>query len=114
MLFVLYLYFVTILKRLLTSNSFVFPTTIKIGTWTKNIYDATLSQYKVMCTKWMLGTGGGDGRSTMFESWDDKKLNKYNVTKDTYDHTDVQSRPSILVNNYHLSPPLSNDDLSMG
>ena len=72
-----------------------------IGTWTKNIFDTTLAQYKVMCTKWFLGTGGGDGRSTMFEAWDDEKLQKYNVTEDTYDHTDIRSRPSILINNYH-------------
>ena len=54
-----------------------------------------------MCTKWFLGTGGGDGRSTMFESWDDEKMKKYNITEDSYDHTDVGSRPSILINNYH-------------
>ena len=54
-----------------------------------------------MCTKWFLGTGGGDGRSTMFESWDDAKLDKYKIRDETYDHTDVAARPSILVNNYH-------------
>lgn len=70
-------------------------------TWTKNLYEATLSQYKVMYTNWFLGTGGGDGCSTMFESYDDEKIKKYNLTEETYDHIDVGARPSILVNNYH-------------
>ena len=48
-----------------------------------------------------MGTCGGDDRSTMFEAWDDEKLEKYNVTEDTYDHIDIRSRPSILINNYH-------------
>ena len=54
-----------------------------------------------MCTKWFLGTGGGDGQSTMFESWDDAKLTKYNINVDEYDHTDVAERPTILIDNYH-------------
>ena len=37
----------------------------------------------------------------MFESWDDEKLKKYNITVDDYDHIDVAERPSILINNYH-------------
>ena len=52
-----------------------------------------------MYTKWFLGTGGGDGPSTIFESWDDGKLKRYNVTEETYDHTDVGACPSILVDN---------------
>jgi len=32
---------------------------ITIGTWTKNVFDNTISQYKAMITKWFLGTGGG-------------------------------------------------------
>ena len=58
-------------------------------------------QYKAMCTKWFLGTGGGDGRLTMFENWDEEKFAKYNVTMDSYDHHDVAKRPSILIDNYH-------------
>lgn len=54
-----------------------------------------------MCTKLFLGTGGGDGRSTMFESWNDAKLKKYSISVDDYDHTDVAEQPSILINNYH-------------
>ena len=54
-----------------------------------------------MCTTWFLGTGGGNGWSTMFQSWDDAKLDKYNVSDELYDHTDVAARPNIFVNNYH-------------
>ena len=54
-----------------------------------------------MCSKWYLGTGGGDGRSTFFESWDEAKLSKYSVDPSSYDHTNISSRPSILINQYH-------------
>ena len=54
-----------------------------------------------MCTKWFLGTGGGDGRITMFENWDADKFKRYNISKDSYDHHDVGARPSILIDNYH-------------
>ena len=37
----------------------------------------------------------------MFENWDAVKLVKYDVDPDEYDHTDMASRPSILINNYH-------------
>ena len=54
-----------------------------------------------MCTKWFLGTGGGDGRITMFENWDEDKFKRYNISKDSYDHHDVGARPTILIDNYH-------------
>ena len=62
-----------------------------------------MAQYKVMITKWFLGTGGGDGRSTFFENWDDAKFEKYNIDPDEYDHTNMSERPSILINNYHTN-----------
>ena len=50
-----------------------------------------MMQYKAMCTKWCLRTGGGDGRLTMFDNWDEERFAKYNVTMDSYNHN---------VNNY--------------
>ena len=52
-----------------------------------------------MITKWFLGTGGGDGRSTYFENWDDAKFDKYSIYPDEYDHTNMAERPSILIDN---------------
>ena len=72
-----------------------------LGSWAKHVYTNTLSQYKAMCCKWYSGTGGGDGRSTFFESWDLSKLNKYSIDPSQYDHTNVSSRPSILIDSYH-------------
>ena len=60
-----------------------------------------MTQYRNMMTKWFLGTGGRDGRSTLFENWDAVKLEKYDIDPDEYDHTNMASRPSILINNYH-------------
>ena len=54
-----------------------------------------------MCTKWFLGTGGGDGCTSMFENWDEAKYEKYGVDMDTYDHHDVSKRPTVLINLYH-------------
>ena len=54
-----------------------------------------------MCTKWFLGTGGGDGRTHMFENWDEAKYEKYGLDMDTYDHHDVSKRPTVLINLYH-------------
>ena len=71
------------------------------GTWTKNCFDNTMTQFRNMITKWFLGTGGGDGRSTLFENWDAVKLEKYDIDPDEYDHTNMASRPSILINKYH-------------
>ena len=60
-----------------------------------------MAQYKAMTTKWFLGTGGGDGRSTFFENWDDAKFIKYAIDPDDYDHTNMAERSSILIDNYH-------------
>ena len=44
-----------------------------------------------MCTKWFLGTGGGDERTNMSENWDDAKYEKYGIDKDIYDHHHVSN-----------------------
>ena len=56
--------------------------------------------YKATLKDWFKGTGGGSGASTMFEAWDDEKLSHHNIDPDTYDHTDISNRPSILIQNY--------------
>ena len=47
-----------------------------------------------------MGTGGGSGDSTLFEDWSKEKLNKYDIDVQTYDHTNVHNRPSILIDSY--------------
>ena len=49
----------------------------------------------------VFGNRRGDGRSTLFENWDAVKLEKYDINPDEYDHTNMASRPSILIDNYH-------------
>ena len=52
-------------------------------------------------TRWHYkGTGGGGRLSTEFEGWNDEKLDKYNIDLDTYDHTNIGSRPAVLINGY--------------
>ena len=60
-----------------------------------------MAKYKIMMTKWFLGTGGGDGCSTFFENWDDAKLDKYSIDPDEYDHSNMVESPSILIDNYY-------------
>ena len=36
----------------------------------------------------------------MFEGWSDSKLEHFDINPDTYDHTDVKSRPAVLIENY--------------
>ena len=60
-----------------------------------------MAKYKIMMTKWFLGTGGGDGCSNFFENSDYTKLDKYSIDLDEYDHTNMVERPSILIDNYH-------------
>ena len=57
---------------------------------------------------------GGDGRSTLFENWDAVKLKKYDVDPDEYDHTNMASRPSILIDNYHTHKTPKYDPLDAG
>ena len=66
----------------------------------KKTYDDVLIEYKAILKLWYKGTGGGSGDSTLFEDWDQEKLDKYDVDVDIYDHTKVSKRPSILMDKY--------------
>ena len=50
--------------------------------------------------QWFKGTGAGDGDPKEFESWDNERYNRYDVEPDTYDHTNISSRPPVLMNLY--------------
>ena len=56
--------------------------------------------YKAVLKEWHKGTGGGSGLATEFEGWSDAKLQRYDIDIDNYDHTDVSSRPAVLINGY--------------
>ena len=56
--------------------------------------------YKAALKEWFKGTGSGPGIDAAFQTWDDDKLDRYNIDLDTYDHTDVASRPIVLFDNY--------------
>ena len=49
---------------------------------------------------WFLGTGGGSGESSMFETWSQEKLDRWDINPQVYDHINVESRPSILIDRY--------------
>ena len=59
-----------------------------------------MTEYKECLSNWNKGTGGGSGLASKFETWSDDKLNKYDIDPSIYDHTDVQNRPSILMEGY--------------
>ena len=56
--------------------------------------------YKAALKEWNKGTGGGPGIDAAFQSWDDDKLDKYDVDMETYDHTNIASRPTVLFQCY--------------
>ena len=66
----------------------------------KHVYDTTLSHYKTTLRNWYKQTGGGSGLITEFESWDSSKLEKDNIDIETYDHSDLSSRPPLLIHLY--------------
>ena len=68
--------------------------------WVKHVYDTTQVLYKGVLKNWFKGTGGGTGLTTMLESWNNEKLTKYDVDVETYDHTNIENRPSILLDLY--------------
>ena len=53
-----------------------------------------------MLHQWFKGTGGGSGLLSMFETWSEEKLDKYDIDPTIYDHSEVGSRPSILMDGY--------------
>lgn len=67
--------------------------------WVKHTLETTNVLYKACLKDWYKGTGGGPGIDKAFESWDDEMRTKYNWPN-TYDHTDVVSRPIVLFQNY--------------
>ena len=66
----------------------------------KHVWDTTNVSYKAALKDWFKGTGGGPGIDAAFQTWGNEKVEKYDVDLDTYDHTDVNSRPVILFQNY--------------
>ena len=53
-----------------------------------------------MLTLWFKGTGDGSGAENMFEGWSDAKLDKYDIVTDYYDHSNITSRPIVLMQGY--------------
>ena len=66
----------------------------------KKVYETTMTEYKAILNLWFEGTGGGSGETSMFQSWSEEKLDKYDIDPTIYDHTDISSRPSILIDGY--------------
>lgn len=64
------------------------------------MYDTTNVDYKAVLKNWFKGTGGGSGVSTRLESWDEEQLMRHDVDLETYDHTNLSNRPSILLDCY--------------
>ena len=71
-----------------------------IGMWVQHVWDTTHVLYKEILKKWYKGTGGGSGESTLFEGWSDEKLQRHDIDPDTYDHTNIASRPAVLMEGY--------------
>ena len=69
--------------------------------WVKHVYDTTQVFCKGTLKNWFKGTGGGAVLITMLESWNDDKLNTYDIDIDTYNHTNIENRPSILLDLYY-------------
>ena len=59
-----------------------------------------MSIYNAVLKSWFKGTVGGSGITTRLESWDEDQLSRYNVDLETYDHTNMSNRPSILLGCY--------------
>ena len=70
------------------------------GMWVKHAFETTNVLYKACLKDWFKGTGGGPGIDKAFESWNDEMRAKYEYDPETYDHTDVASRPIILFQGY--------------
>jgi len=68
--------------------------------WVKHVCDTIHILYKAVLKNWFKGTGGGTGDSTLFEGWLDEQLEKYNINPDTYDHTNIATRPAIMMEGY--------------
>lgn len=73
--------------------------------WVKDVYKITLAEYKEVLHEWNKGTGGGTGLQDKFQTWSDEKLNKHDIDPSVYDHSDIASRPSILMEGYVKRKP---------
>ena len=71
------------------------------GMWVKHAFETTNVLYKACLKDWFKGTGGGPGIDKAFESWNDEMRSKYDYNPDTYDHTDVASRPILNISRIH-------------
>ena len=65
-----------------------------------HIWKTTHKMYKDIPKLWYNGAGGGSGLSNEFETWDTSKYEKYGINPDTYNHSDIASRPAVLMNLY--------------
>ena len=66
----------------------------------KRIWDTSNITYKAALKDWHKGTSGGLGIDAAFESWGEDEFAKYEIDLETYDHTNVVSRPVVLFHNY--------------
>ena len=73
--------------------------------WAKSVYTATMQEYKEILNQWNKGTGGGPGLLDKFELWGNEKCNKYDIDPSLYGHTDISSRPAILMDGYATRKP---------
>ena len=53
-----------------------------------------------MLNLWLSGTGGDFSELSMFETWSQEKLDRWDINLRVYDHTNVEIRPSILIDEY--------------
>ena len=61
------------------------------------IWETTTTSYKIVLKDWHSSTGGGSWISSMYEGWSDAKLNEFDMDIETYDNTNVETRPAVLV-----------------
>ena len=66
----------------------------------EHIWDTYNVWYKAALKDWHKGTGGGPDIDAALESLGEDKFDKYEINMETYNHTDVESRPIILFHNY--------------
>ena len=58
------------------------------------------NEYKTILWLWYKGTGGRSSDHKLFESWDQEKLDEYDINPVVYDHTNITERPPLLIEGY--------------
>lgn len=91
------LYFFSNIKNIILLLCF----RIIIGEWVKYVWQTTCLLYESVLSEWHTWTSGGSGISTLFESWSDEKLEKYNILIDDYDHTDVANQRAVVLSEHY-------------